>query len=798
MKKLYLSFCGLLISLTALAQNAQLKGKVSDAVTNQPVIGAVVLANGKATTTDKEGVFAVDCADSVLLEITHVTYEPYKQLVKNCSEMLSVKLKAGSQKLDEVEITATSNSNKSILYQPTSIVKLNEVELKRGTGLFLDDAINANVPGVFMERRTVSAGQQFNIRGYGNGARGTNGVNSNFDGQGSKVYLNGIPITDAEGITLMDDIDFGSVGNVEVTKGPAGTLYGLAIAGVVNLKTVRAEKGKVVIGQDYMAGSYGLQRLTSHVQIGGERSSLLVNYGNQDFDGFMIHTASHKDFVNVVGEFQPNDKQSISTYFGYSNSYDQRNGELTIGQYDTLNYSGNPAYINNNAHSNIISFRGGFGHTYRFNKQISNTTTVFGSGVNNNVSSAGGWTDKFPVNYGLRSTVDMKFELSEKFRLSGITGTEMQRQDASTVGYNMVKDSANLSGYNIIGSMKSNQATITKTASVFTEWTLTMPYDISFTAGVGMSNMYIELNDRFYVAANNKPVTKIPTKYKTSYNNMMSPHFALNKVFSKQLSAYASYSTGYKAPVSSYFFIPTTGALNTGLKAESGTQIEIGTKGSLLKDKLQYQVAVFEAKFANKMTAIAVPLNPPSVGTAYTYVANGGAQDNKGLEVLIKYTAYQSTTNFFKSIKPFANFCYSDFKYTDYRFQTLNATKTAIVEVDYSGKAVAGVAPITANGGIDVLTKIGLYLNASYNYRDAMPFTSDGVNKTKSYSLLNAKIGFRKVFAKHIDADVFFGANNITGSQYYYMVFLNQLPDAYMPAPYEINYFGGVNLKYIF
>src|SRR5690242_595629 len=91
--------------------------------------------------------------------------------------------------LNEIEIKATAGQNRSSLSQPASIAKLNTTELKRGTGLFLDDAINMNIPGVFMERRTVSAGQQFNIRGYGNGVRGTNGVNSNFDGQGYKVYL---------------------------------------------------------------------------------------------------------------------------------------------------------------------------------------------------------------------------------------------------------------------------------------------------------------------------------------------------------------------------------------------------------------------------------------------------------------------------------------------------------------------------------------------------------------------------------------------------------------------------------
>lgn len=700
--------------------------------------------------------------------------------------------------LMDIEITDSLNEKRALLNLPVSIVKLDETELKRSTGLYLDDAINANVPGVFMEKRTISAGQQFNIRGYGNGVRGTNGVNSNFDGQGSKVYLNGIPITDAEGITLMDDIDFGSVSNVDVIKGPAGSLYGLAIAGVVNLKTKKAEKGKVAIGQDYLAGSYGLQRTTSHLEIGGERTSLLVNYGNQHFGGYMGHTSAKKDFVNVLGEFQPNQKQTINFYFGHSNSYEERNGEQTIGQYDTLNYSGNPAYIKNDAHSNIISYRAGLSHIYTLNKRFSNTTTVFGSAIASNVSSAGGWTDKLPLNYGLRSTLDMNFALSKQFALSGIVGVELQKQHAQTIGYSMVVDSSNLTGSNIIGPMNSNKYATSSTSSLFTQWVLKMPYQISLTAGIGMSTMGIDLQDRFYVAANNKPVTKIPTKYSAFYQDMYSPTIALNKVFSKQLSVYASYSKGYKAPVSSYFFIPTTGQMTPGLKPEEGTQYEVGTKGSLLHDKLSYQVALFDAIFSNKMTTVAVPLNPPAVGTAYSYVANGGSQDNKGLEILLKYTVFRSDKGFLNAIKPFANFTYSDFKYVNYKFQSLDATKKNIIETDYSGNPVAGVAPIVANAGLDLLLKYGIYLNVNYNYRDAMPFTSDNLNKTKNYSLLNSKVGIHYLVFKHIDIDVFFGANNMTNTQYYYMVFLNQLPDAYLPAPNKINYYGGVNLKYIF
>ena len=802
MRRIYIAFLGLLLSVVTFGQSTRVKGKVFDADSKDRLAGASILSAGKTVAiSDKDGMFSINCSDATELVVSYKSYETYKQQISNCNSEISVALIPSYHHLGQVEITATSSQNKSLLYQPVSIVKLNETELKRGTGLYLDDVINTNVPGVLMERRTIAAGQQFNIRGYGNGARGTNGINSNFDGQGSKVYLNGIPVTDAEGITLMDDIDFGSVGNVEVVKGPAGSLYGLAIAGVVNLKTMKAERGKTVIGQDIMVGSYGLQRYTTHLQMGGERSSLLVNYGKQLYDGFMNHTASHKDFVNVMGDFQPNEKQSINVYVGYSNSYDQRNGELTTAQYNNLDYSGNPAYIANDAHSNVISFRAGVNHSYQFNKYISNSTSVFGTGITSNVSSAGGWTDKTPLNYGLRSTFDTRIDINEQFNLSGITGVEAQQQHAQTIGYGMVKDSFNLTGYNIIGPMRSNQYTISKTASLFTEWTLSMPYEISLTAGIGLSTMDIELNDRFYVLTNNNPSnpagTHKPSQYKASYNDMFSPHFALNKVFSKEISVYAAYSKGYKAPVSSYFFMPLTGQVNTGLKPEEGTQYELGTKGTLLKGKLFYQLAAFDVQFKNKMTVVAVP-NATNTATSYTYVANGGSQHNKGFEALVKYTLYQSASGFFKSIAAFANTALSDFKYEDFKFQQLSADKKDVVTVDYSGNKVAGVPPVTFNAGVDIATKIGLYGNVTYSYRDGMFYTSDEANKATSFNLLNAKIGIQQTIAKHFGIDAYVGANNITGTQYYNMVFLNQLPDAYLAAPNEINYFGGINLKYTF
>jgi len=794
-----------LISIQGVFSQQAKQGRVIDDQTMNPVVGATINIKGQvSTTTNEQGYFTFNCQSGLQIEIVAAEYGTKSQSVSDCStDFVVLAHSMRYQAIQEVQVTQNTNS-KSKLEIPASIATLGLTEIKRGNGLFMDDAINGNIPGVYMQRRTVSAGQNFNIRGYGNGVRGTNGTSSNFDGQGTKVYLNGIPLTDAEGITLMDDIDFGSIGSVEVQKGPSGSLYGLAIAGVVNLTTQKAAAGKTSIGQDVMFGSYGLKRFTTTLQTATTRSSLLVNYGKQEYDGFMPHTSSTKNFVNVFGTFDVSSRQSFNYYLGYSNSYDQRNGELTKGQYDTLDYSGNTAYIKNDAHSNVVSVRTGVSHIYRFSEHFSNTSTLFATGLTSNVSSAGGWTDKLPVNYGVRSTFDYKRALGEKFHLSGITGVEAQRQYSQTIAYNMVKDSLNSltnpDAYNIIGSLKSNTSSISTTYSYFTEWTLKMPYKISLTAGVGVSNMSIQLNDRLYVASNNSSDPTKPHKpslYEKSYNNNVSPKIAVNKLINESLSVYTSYSVGYKAPVSSYFYIPLLGQVNPNLKPEKGTQYEVGVKGNMFNKQLTFEVAAFMTNFENKMTVVAVP-NATNTATSYTYVANGGQQQNKGLELAIRYEIMKKSDGIFTSVMPFVNGAYSNFQYKDFKFQQLNSSKDQIVEVDYSGKKVAGVPPLTLNAGIDVATKYGVYANLIYSYRDSVFYTSDNVDRAPSFGLLNGKIGYRKVFAKHFSVDAYLGLNNITNQQYYVMLFVNQTPDVYIPGPNKMNFFGGASLKYTF
>jgi iron complex outermembrane receptor protein len=194
------------------------------------------------------------------------------------------------------------------------------------------------------------------------------------------------------------------------------------------------------------------------------------------------------------------------------------------------------------------------------------------------------------------------------------------------------------------------------------------------------------------------------------------------------------------------------------------------------------------------MTAVSVVSPASATTTLYSYVVNGAKQKHHGVEALVKYELMKSDKGLFTSVRPFANLTYSDFKYGS----NFTIQKSVTLTEDYSGKAVAGVPKYMANFGVDANTKTGLYVNLNYNYKDKFPVTSLNDVYTTSFSLINAKLGFKRSLSNHVDVDVFVGGQNLTSTKYFLMVFVNQLPDAYIPAPRHANIFGGLNLKFNF
>ncbi|MEP7381061.1 MAG: TonB-dependent receptor plug domain-containing protein [Gemmatimonadota bacterium] len=758
-----------------LAQGAQTvtSGTVFDTYTRTPLadVSVSLAEGGPAVMSGADGRFQIPCPGARPLVFRRLGYESYRLTVANCAENLQVGLTGGTQNLNAVSVVATRDAPG--IEQPQSITTLAHSELTRGTGLFLDDALNL-VPGVRMERRTMAGGQRITIRGYGN--------RTNFDGSGYKAYLNGIPITDAEGVTVLDDIDFGTVGKVDVIRGPASSLYGAGIGGIVNLYTLRPDREGTTLEQGMMGGADGLRRYDTRLASASSGSSLLLNYGKQDYDSYRVHSASRKDYATFVGDFRPSDRRTISTYFAYAHSYDERAGQLDSAQFFGKENVGEVPYLQNDGHVDMESVRVGLTHGYRVNEHLLPEVTAYYSGITREDVFAVGVTPKAAQTFGARAVINTSFA-SPTVRLSGVSGLDFEKTNLFSKNYRL----ANL----VQGPITTDLETHTMQYSIFSQWDLALPHEVTLTAGASANFIEYALVDRLTNTGN---PTHLDLTGRKTFDPVVTPRIALRKGFGSDLSLYVSVSQGYTPPTSSDAVIGFTGEANDGLTPERATQYEVGAKGNLFARRLAWQVALFDLEVSDKLTSQGVFDN---AGTQlYAYTVNAGDQANKGFEATAAWSVVDRPASPLTLLRPFVSLTLSDFTYSNFKSDHNANART----IDYTGKDVVGVPGTVVGYGVDAGVHGGGYLNATLEHRGTMPITYDNVHAAPAYSVLNAKVGIARSLGPHLGIDAYVGGTNLTGALYYNMVFLNASfaaapPAIYLPGPYSSRYFGGVKVS---
>ncbi|NML40070.1 TonB-dependent receptor [Chitinophaga sp. G-6-1-13] len=774
MKKASLLAVAWLCMLHTYAQQS-LKGRVYDLYTLSPVKNAGIYAGDQLlTTTDIAGGFSISAHYDRLLVMAS-GYEPQAVRIKESNPLMLIGLAATAYNLSEVSVNAAKP--RSNLLQPQSVAVLGRKDLQRNDGIFPEYALNL-VPGVRMEKRTMAGGQRITIRGYGNG--------TNFNGTGYKAYLNGIPVTDGEGTTILDDIDFSILGRMEVIKGPASSLYGSGIGGVLKMYTLKPPVYGTRISQEALAGSYGLFRTNTRLEYADEKSSIMLNYGHQNYDSYRINSASKKDFVSFIGDFHSNEKQTFSVYVAYNNSNDQLAGQLDSSQFAQRKDTGEVPYLKNKGYVAFETYRAGLSHQYAFSSHVSNITSAYFSGYKQSQAFAAGLSSNIAQNAGARTAFGLSFG-GRTVTLNGTAGAEYQKTNSFKKGYALASG--------VLGPLTGDLEVSAMQYSLFTQWELKLPQGFQVTAGV--SNNYIEysITDRLTNTAN--PTHKDQSGHKT-FTPVLTPQVSVLKAVNETVSVYAGVSKGYSPPVSGQVVIPQIGQVNTDLRPEKAVQYEAGAKGSLLGKRLSFQVAVFDMEIKDKLTSQAITDN--NTGTVlYTKTTNAGAQQNLGIEADIAYALQPKHPQVFSLVRPFVSYTYSSFTYKQFKSDNNNNAKT----IDYSGNNVSGVSPHLFNAGVDLVSTWGVYLNTTWQYVDRMPITYDNAHYADAYTLLQAKVGYRHDLGQHFSLDVFAGGNNITGSRYYTMVFLNANysaapPNIYLPGPYKATWYGGLNLSYKF
>jgi iron complex outermembrane receptor protein len=157
-------------------------------------------------------------------------------------------------------------------------------------------------------------------------------LRSPFGVRNVKFFWNGLPLTDGGGNTYFNSLDFNSVNQIEVIKGPSGSLYGAGMGGVLLLNSSVPTKNEIQLSA--VVGSYGLQRYQLRATAAERKVKATIQYAHQQADGYRQQTAMRRDALNLELQVQLASKTILRSTSFYTYLFYETPGALTKAQYD--------------------------------------------------------------------------------------------------------------------------------------------------------------------------------------------------------------------------------------------------------------------------------------------------------------------------------------------------------------------------------------------------------------------------------------------------------------------------------
>ncbi len=353
----------ILITYTGLAQDSgSLRGKVTTAdgqgisETNVDVQGT-----GIGTQTNNEGSFFIkNIPDgNYLLRVSYVGYKPQEIAISiiagKMTNLPDIVLWSGQEQLSEVVIQGNGKINK---YDREKSMYVSKLPLKN----IENPQVYDNITSELLEEQIIT--------NFDDALKNSSGITKLWEstgrgGDGAGYYsLRGFPVQPGivNGLPAVTNgsPDPANIENIEVIKGPSGTLYGsslISYGGMINITTKRPYEyfgGNI----SYTLGSFGLNRVAADVNTPVDEDgdlAMRVNTAYQTQNSFQDAGFSKSFFVAPSLSYKVNNRLSffVNTefYSGESTNptmlFVDRGAPLRVTNIEELNYDTNRSYTSN-------------------------------------------------------------------------------------------------------------------------------------------------------------------------------------------------------------------------------------------------------------------------------------------------------------------------------------------------------------------------------------------------------------------------------------------------------------------
>lgn len=665
-------------------------------------------------------------------------------------------------KLDEITVVGFSG-NRSIMETPGSISYLDNKLINGFSDQSLVYGLNT-VAGVKMDERAPGS-YRIAIRG--------SAIRSPFGVRNVKVYWNDFPLTLPSGTTPLNLLNNQNIKQVEVIKGPAGSIYGAGTGGVllINSFPKNPQTERIV---DASVGDYGLFKYGGEYNTKKEGMISQYKYASQVSDGYRDQSFfERRTFETGVKVFTPsNALVSVSTL--YSNLNYGIPGGLNLQQFQDDPTQARAGSVEQNASIDQEDFIIGANIESEWSEHWSGGTNIFA-----NISK---FENPFNFDYKSESRKSWGSRPWVQYKDTfGDTDLKLKLGAENHFGNNNARNYDNENG--IRDSLRFEDEIEIKNRSVYLTGELDLPGEVFINAGISVNRV-------------NYDVTRVATKEGGVDPNLISknfetailPRIAIAKRLTDFTTLHASVSAGFSPPTLEEFRT-NDGELNENLEPEKGINYEIGTRGNTGNGSFRYDLAIFYFKLKESI----VLTESQRDGTLA--FANAGSTNQTGFEFSTNWIAINNENGFLNLLEIQSSYTFHNFKYDNY-----------IKEGDdFSDNRLPGVAPHTFFTSLSAETNTGLYGLLSYNYTDEIPLTDGNTVYSDPYHLMKGKFGFKQILGEKFDLDIYVGVDNLLDQQYSLGYDINPfIPNGvderngrfYQPAP-GINWFGGIKVNYL-
>jgi len=520
--------------------------------------------------------------------------------------------------LEPVVVTATRTET-APFDLPASIDRIDGEALRAGRAQVNISEGLGQVPGLLArDRQNYAQDVQISVRGFG--ARASFGI------RGVRVYVDDIPATLPDGQGQITNAELGTVGRVEVLRGPFSALYGNSSGGVISIYS-EVPGGPPRLDAGIAFGSDGLQRVG--ISSSGKAGAIAYTLGASRFqtDGDRQHSAAERRLGNARLSFKLGSDTQLTLI---ANSVELPEAQDPLGlsraQWQADPRGVDPSAISFNTRKTMKQEQGGLvlehgidaSNTLRVMVyQGHRTTTQFQSipvATQANPLHPGGVIDLARDYQGADIRWRWKGQIGNGGAsvVAGIAADELREH---RLGYqNFIGTTLGVQG-----ALRRDETNRVSNADPYlqAQWQPTAAWLI--TAGVRRAKVGFTSTDAYITKTN--PDDSGAASYAATL-----PVLGASYAFSEGLHVYATAGKGFETPTLNELAYRASGAtgLNFGLQASVSRSVETGLKARPWAGA-ELTLALFETHTEHEI------VTQTNVGGRATY-QNAGATRRRGLE----------------------------------------------------------------------------------------------------------------------------------------------------------------------